>query len=198
MLTTSTLLASGLGIGAGVHAAEAQSTDRPIRRKDRALTTEEAYEVIKHTPHAVLCTTDASGQPYGVPISPVLVGDYLVFHGAADPKGRKWENMRQNPKVSVTFVGRGETASDELPGEFSVNYASAILTGKAMPVTDEAEKKKLATAIAMRHVPQAGAEGIEKYYQAGNKGIQVWKIKIEKVTGKARNKQGYFNKIKAG
>lgn len=117
-----------------------------------------------------------------------------MFHEAADPKGRKWENMRQNPKVSVTFVGKEETASEELPGESSVNYASAILTGKAISVTDEAEKKKL----AMRHVPQAGAEGIEKYSQAGNKGIQVWKIKIEKVTGKARNKQGYFNKSKAG
>ncbi|WP_293703988.1 pyridoxamine 5'-phosphate oxidase family protein [uncultured Parasutterella sp.] len=187
---TATLLSAG-----AVNAAEMKSTERPMRRTDRILTLEEAKEVIRHTPHAVLATADASGQPYGVPISPALVGNELIFHGTA-ADGRKWENLRQNPKVTVTFVGRGETASDELPGEFSVNYASAIVTGVASKVTDEAEKEKLAKAIAMRQVPQAGKEGIDKYYEAFNKGIQVWKIKITSISGKARNKQGYFNKLK--
>lgn len=191
MAATASLFAAGT-----VSAAETKSTDRPMRRKDRILTLEEAKEVIRHTPHAVLATVDASGQPYGVPISPALVGDELVFHGTA-ADGRKWENLRQNPKVTVTFVGRGETASDELPGEFSVNFASAIVSGVASKVTDEAEKEKLAKAIAMRQVPQAGKEGIDHYYKAFGKGIQVWKIKINSITGKARNKQGYFNKIKA-
>jgi hypothetical protein len=172
-------------------------TDRPMRRKDRELTEEEAYAVIRHTPHAVLCTADASGQPYGVPVSPVLVGNYLVFHGAADPNGRKWENMRENAKVSVTFVGRAETASDEIPKDFSVNYASAIVTGIAIPVTDEAEKKEFSRALARRHVPEAGDQGFEDYYTKLGAYIQLWKIEITKVTGKARNKQGYFNKIRS-
>ena len=70
MAATATLLTTG-----AVSAAEMKSTDRPMRRTDRILTLEEAKEVIRHTPHAVLATADASGQPYGVPISPALVGN---------------------------------------------------------------------------------------------------------------------------
>ena len=177
--------------------AAESNTQRPIRRKDRALTEEEAIEVIKHTEHAVIATVDASGQPYATPITPVYLDGNVYFHSAAATNGRRYVNVMQNPKVSICFVGRGETASDELPGEFSVNYASAIVEGRIELVRDEAEKKRIATAIAMRHVPQAGREGIEKYYAAGNKGIVVWKVRVTSITGKARNKQGYFNKIKS-
>ena len=177
--------------------ASETSTQRPVRRKDRMLSEAEAIEVIRHTEHATLATADASGQPYITPISPVYLDGALYFHCAADPKGRRYTNLLKNPKVSVCFVGRGETAVDELPDEFSVNYASAVVEGRAELVKDEAEKKRIALAIAGRHVPQAGAEKMAKYYEAGHKGIVVWKITVSSITGKARNKQGYFNRIKA-
>lgn len=192
-----TMAFGAAGIGSAHAADAAQSTQRPMRRKDRELTKEEAIEIIKHTEHAVLATVDKSGQPYAVCVTPVYLDGNVYFHSAAAPNGRKYTNMMQNPKVSLCFVGRAETASDELPGEFSVNFASAVVEGTAELIKDEAEKKRIATAIAMRHVPQAGKDGIEKYYAAGNKGIVVWKVTVKSITGKARNKQGYFNRIKA-
>lgn len=177
------------------HAAES-GAPHPMRRKDRELTKEEAIEIIKHTPHAVMATVGADGMPYAAPISPVYFEDNIYFHTAA-AEGLRFKNLQHNPKASICFVGRAETAADELPGEFSVNYASAIVFGTMSRITDEKEKRRIATAIAERQVPQAGAEAIKKYYDAGNKGIWVWKMTVTGITGKARNKQGYFNRIKA-
>lgn len=174
-----------------------QSTARPMRRKDRELTKEETIEIIKNTPHCLIATVDKSGTPYVTPITAVYFEGAVYFHSAADPNGRRYQNVLQNPKVSMAWVGRGETASDELPGEFSVNYASAIVEGEISRIKDEAEKKRIAAAFAQRHVPQAGKEGFEKYYAAMSKGIVFWKVKILSMSGKARNKQGYFNRIKA-
>ncbi len=175
-----------------------QSTERPLRRLDRLLTEEEALEVVRHTDHAVLGTVDAAGFPYAVPISPVWVDGALYFHCSKSERGRRTANLRQNPRVSVCFVGRAETAVDELPDNFSVNYASAIVAGRAELVTGEAERRKIALALGLRHGPVAGARAVEAYYEAFGQGIAIWKITVDSVSGKARSKQGYFNKLLQG
>lgn len=82
----------------GVQKEELRSTaDRKLRRKPRELTREQAIEVIEATPHAVLSTADLDGNPYGVPVSPVLEGDHIYFHSTGMPGGRKEDNMRMNP-----------------------------------------------------------------------------------------------------
>lgn len=53
---------------------------RPVRRRNRALSQEEALEIVCTTDHAVLSTVDAVGVPYGVPISPVYVDGLLYIH----------------------------------------------------------------------------------------------------------------------
>ena len=73
----------------GVQKEELRSTaDRKLRRKPRELTREQAIEVIEATPHAVLSTADLDGNPYGVPVSPVLEGDHIYFHSTGMPGGR--------------------------------------------------------------------------------------------------------------
>ena len=47
------------------------TADRPMRRKERELTVDQAWEVVEGTDHAVLATVDDEGNPYGVPITPV-------------------------------------------------------------------------------------------------------------------------------
>ena len=51
--------------------------------------------------------------------------------------------------------------------------------------------------ICRRHVPEAGTEAMGKHYAAMHAGIDIWRVRITSVTGKARNKQGYFNRIKS-
>ena len=166
-----------------------------MRRKDRELSREETLTVIRHTPHCVIATVDESGTPYATPITAVLFEGAVYFHSSSDVNGRRYQNALQNDKVSIVWIGRGETAADELPKDFSVNYASAIVEGRISLVTDEGEKKRVAKAFCLRHVPQAGEEAIDKYYAAGGKYVVFWKVTIDSLSGKARNKQGYFNRI---
>lgn len=49
------------------------TSGRPMRRKERELTVDQAWEVVEGTDHAVLATVDDEGNPYGVPITPVAV-----------------------------------------------------------------------------------------------------------------------------
>lgn len=172
-----------------------ESTSRPMRRKDRELTAEEAWEIVRHTDHAVLACCDSSGTPYAVPVTPVCFEGAIYFHGTVDPEGRRNVNLTQNPRVSLCFIGRGETAADEIPASFTVNYASAIVEGTASQITDPAEKCRILKAIAGRHVPEAGPEAIRMHATQGEAAVSIWKIAVDSITGKARNKLGYFNRI---
>ncbi len=183
--------------GSAAHAAEKTEGAHPMRRKDRQLTDEETLEVIQHTHHAVLGTVGADGTPYAVPVTPLYIDGTIYFHTAADQKGLRYKNITANPKVSLCYIGRADIAGDEIPKHFAVNYASAIVSGRVSQVTDEAEIKRFFLAFCEHLVPYATPEEVEDGYKRGRPGIFVWKIAIDSMTGKARNKQGYFNKLRS-
>ena len=56
--------------------------DMPMRNQKFALTREETLDVIRRTDHAVLSLADGTGEPYGVPITPILLDGKIYFHGA--------------------------------------------------------------------------------------------------------------------
>ena len=156
--------------------------DRPLRRTARALTREQALEVIDFTDHAVLSTCDPAGNPYGTAVSPVRVGDVLYFHSTGLPGGRKTDNMLANPRVSLCFIGKAVT----LPKWYTVDFASAVVTGTARPVTDEDEKMKAMRAILRRHAPGNSDARNDVQFEVRMPWAAVWRIDIENVTGKAR------------
>ena len=124
-----------------------QSTDRPMRRKDRELTREEALAIIEHTPHCVIATVDSSGTPYAPPVPAALIDGAVYFHSSSEINGRRNLHALQNDKVSIVWIGRGETAADELPKDFSVNYASAIVSVLISLVSEEDEQLRVATSF---------------------------------------------------
>ena len=107
------------------------TADRPMRRKERELTVDQAWEVVEGTDHAVLATVDDEGNPYGVPITPVAADrKRIYFHATGKPGGRKSDNMKMNRRVSLTYIGKELT----VPELYTVDYASAIV-GILMPGT---------------------------------------------------------------
>lgn len=190
MLQRRTLLATMLfGISSAALAANAEvkSTEREMRRSDRKLTEEECLYLIRHTPHAVLSTTDNSGTPYGVPVTPILLGGKLYFH-CSKMGGRKVDNMKQNDKVSLCFIGKDDISQPE----FAVNFASVIVAGTAKEITNPQEIKRIQLEICKERAPEAGAEAAVKYFEKTGGGITVWEITPTKISGKARNKHLYF------
>lgn len=188
------LLAAGSALSVGLVAktqaqtAPHSSTERPVRRKDYELTEAEARYVIEHTDHAVLATADDSGTPYATPITPFLYDGKIYFHGTKDPKSRKLNNLKQNPRVSIAWVGTSPIKEDE----FTVKYVSAIVAGTAKEVTDAGAKQRIFEAFCNRFVPsQARKKALEVIAGSINDAV-VWEVTIEKLTGKAKAKQPFF------
>lgn len=197
-LTRRSLLGAGLAAAAATttaaaHAAPAPaaaSTERPVRRKDYELTREEALYVIEHTDHAVLATADASGTPYAVPVTPVLIGGKLYFHGTKDEKSRKLLNLRQNARVSLAWVGTSPIKEDE----FTVKYVSAVVAGHAREVTDPKEKQRIFEGFTARFAPSQTLEKQREVIAGSIRDAALWEVTIDKVTGKAKAKQPFFGK----
>ena len=151
---------------------------RPIRRSDRALTQEQAHEILKKGEYGVLSTVSPDGQPYGVPVSYALTGNALYFHCAVE--GHKLDNLAANPHVSFCVVGTTEV----LPDKFATRYESAIVFGAASELTGE-EKH----AALMELLKKYSADFIEKgerYVESDIEKTRVFKIEIEALSGKAR------------
>lgn len=156
--------------------------DRALRRTERELTPEQTFEVIRATEHAVLSTADEDGNPYGVPVTPVLIDGALYFHSTGRAGGRKEDNLLMNPRVSLCFIGKAMT----VPNLYTVDFASAVVTGRASKVTDEKERERIMRAIVARLAPQNSKARNDIQFANRFALAAVWKVEIEKATGKAR------------
>jgi nitroimidazol reductase NimA-like FMN-containing flavoprotein (pyridoxamine 5'-phosphate oxidase superfamily) len=95
-----------------------------LRRKDRAITEEEAIALLNKAEYGVLSTVTENGKPYGVPLNFCIIDHRIYFHCAIE--GQKIENIKQNESVSFCAVGNTEI----LPDKFGTKYESVIVSGK--------------------------------------------------------------------
>jgi nitroimidazol reductase NimA-like FMN-containing flavoprotein (pyridoxamine 5'-phosphate oxidase superfamily) len=151
---------------------------RPIRRADRALTDEQAAEILHKGEYGILSTVSPEGQPYGVPVSYAYADEALYFHCAVE--GHKLENLSANPRVSFCVVGPTEV----LPDKFATRYESAIVFGQASELNGEAKHAAL-TELLKKYSPDFIEKG-EKYIESDVEKTRVFKIEIEALSGKAR------------
>jgi nitroimidazol reductase NimA-like FMN-containing flavoprotein (pyridoxamine 5'-phosphate oxidase superfamily) len=152
-----------------------------IRRRDRALGTEEAYAILAKGDHGVLATWGEDGYPYAVPINHVLDGEVLYLHCAQ--AGHKLENLQHCDKVSYCVV----TEAEVLPRELATQYESAVAFGRARRVEDPDEKYRALVALLQRFAPEHMAHGMEELRTSFER-TAVLRIDLERVTGKARKK----------
>jgi len=117
---------------------------RDIRRADRALTKDQAREILARAEHGVLATVGADGWPYAVPVNHVLSENVLYIHCALE--GHKLENIAHEERVSFCAVA-GATV---LPAKLSTLYESAVVFGRAALVTDPTEKRRALELLAVR------------------------------------------------
>lgn len=150
-----------------------------MRRKDREITTEEAWQIVERSDHGVIAMTTAEG-PYAVPVNLVRAGDALYFHSALE--GRKIDALMQNPEVCVSFVAHEEIVGEKL----TTRYDSAIVFGTAAQLTDETERWEALRLLCERFAPDH-MDAFESSRSALPR-TAVWKITAKTVTGKANRK----------
>lgn len=125
---------------------------RPMRRRDRELPREEALRAARAAGHAVLSFIHPdTGAPQGVPISPVVTPEGIVYWHSTNEASLKGEGLKKDPRASLTFIAYAE----DLPEEYTVDYASTVMTGRAHIVTDPQERRQAMLEICRRY---AGAE----------------------------------------
>ena len=108
-----------------------------LRRKDRAITNEEAMAILRKAEYGVLSTVSPDGKPYGVPLNFCLVGSCIYFHCAVE--GRKIDNIKNNKNVSFCVIGDTEI----LPDKFGTKYESVIVAGEIEESFDKDKQEAL-------------------------------------------------------
>ncbi len=158
-------------------------THHSLRRQDRAISEDNAMKVIRAAHFAVLSTVGEDGLPYGVPVNAALSDGVLYVHGTKAEESRKAANLASHPAVSLCFTA----FEKRVAADYSTDYASAIVEGTAAVVTDPAEKEKALLAICAQHALEAETAATLDYIRKGAAYAKVWRITIDRVTGKSRN-----------
>lgn len=105
---------------------------RGVRRKDRVIPDEEAWDLLRRAEYGVLSTVSEDGRPYGVPLNYCVAEDSIYIHSALE--GRKIENLEHGASqgASVSFCVVGDT--EVMPEKFGTKYESVIVAGRVEEV----------------------------------------------------------------
>ena len=151
---------------------------KALRRKDRAITKDEAIALLNRAEYGVLSTVTENGKPYGVPLNFCMIDRCIYFHCAVE--GQKIDNIKKNKSVSFCAVGNTEI----LPEKFGMIYESVIVSGEVEEVFDM-NKQIAMEGMLHKYSPDYFDKGI-KYIEGLKEKTRVFKITINTLTGKAR------------
>ena len=151
----------------------------PMRRKDRQMSEEFAYEIADKCVFASLATVNEDGSPYCIPVNIARNGRRLYFHSAK--AGQKIENLRRNNAVCLCCVGDTNVPD----GRFTMDFESAVIYGHARELTAEAEKVEALRLICMRHAP-GNMDDFSNAMERSLERTSVWTIEIDEITGKRK------------
>jgi len=150
-----------------------------MRRTERQMDEEEALELLQQGEYGILSTADLDHQPYGVPLSYILVDKYIYFHCAIE--GHKLRNIAENSKSCFTVVGKTHL----VPEKFTTEYESVIAFGEVCRVEDDVEKVMALRAFVKKYSGAFTLEGDQYITNAKQKTV-VFKMRIQLFRGKHR------------
>ena len=149
-----------------------------MRRKDKAMQGGAVIGLLQNGEYGVLSTVDGNEQPNGVPLKYVQMNNCIYIHCVLE--GHKLDNLALNHKVSFCVVGR----TNLLPAEFSTEFESVIVFGRASVIEGE-ERYQALNALIEKYSPDFVSEG-SAYIEKFDSQTHVVRIEIAKMTGKAK------------
>lgn len=152
-----------------------------MRRKDREMNKDFAFSVLDKAPFVTLSMVNED-KPYSVPVSIARDNDILYFHCALE--GTKIDILNKNNNVTLTAVSKCKPR----PIDFTLEYESAVVNGKAFSVIDEKEKIYALKLICEKYA----LSNMDNFENAINRSLHrtnIIKIEIDDIYGK-RKKYG--------
>lgn len=154
-----------------------------MRRKEKEIVEQEALEAVIRCCQVCRLAMNDSGYPYVVPLNFGYRKGVLYFHGAM--KGKKLRLLKQDNRAAFEMDTQLEVVENEAACSWSMNYQSIIGRGRISMVNSPQEKKE-ALAIIMAHY----ADGTFEFPDKNVSGTAVFKLTIEKITGKQSGIKG--------
>lgn len=151
---------------------------KTMRRIERQMNEMESLELLKKCDYGILSTCGEDNQPYGVPLSYVVIGKDIYFHCAG--VGTKLDNISVNDKVCFSVVGKTKVLQDQ----FSTEYESVIVFGHAIKLTEE-EKYEPLMEFLKKYSPEFIKEG-QLYIDKAKGKTTIIKIESYSLSGKHR------------
>lgn len=106
-----------------------------LRRKDRALTKEEALQLITESQVGRLATIGIDGYPTITPYNYILWNDKIIIHTGLN--GTTLNNIYKDNRVTFEVEYVGPVSWAEKPCDFGQFYKSVIIKGKADIIVSE-------------------------------------------------------------
>ena len=105
---------------------------RPLRRKKRAITDEEARELLATCKRGVFAVNGDDGYPYAIPVNYFFDAEHdkIYFHGAK--AGHKVDSLKRDDKVCFTVYGN-EWYQD---GDWAPYVMSTVVFGRCRLAND--------------------------------------------------------------
>ena len=151
---------------------------RPLRRKKRAITDEEARELLATCKRGVFAVNGDDGYPYAIPVNYFFDAEHdkIYFHGAK--AGHKVDALKRDDKVCFTVYGNEHFE----PGDWAPYVQSTVVFGRCHLIDDAAATKARVRELGMKYYPSA--EEVEEEIAKDIKGVQLYEITIEHLCGK--------------
>jgi uncharacterized protein len=163
-----------------------------VRYQQRAKEEVWARAFLHKTPFGMVAT-EFEGQPFMKPS--LFVYDEsrnaIYIHGALE--GRMRTNLEANPRVCFSVAEMGRLLPADTAMEFGVEYASVVVFGEAVTITDEDEARKGLQLLLDRYFPhmQAGVDYREIIEEELNI-TAVYRIDIHAMSGKETHMPAEF------
>ena len=145
---------------------------RPMRRAARAIPDE------AESCRGVLAVNGDDGYPFAIPVNYFYeeAQGKIYFHGAK--AGQKVDALKKSDKVCFTVYGNEHFE----PGEWAPYVQSTVVFGRCHLIEDAALTEAKVRELAAKYYP--GPEEIEAEIAKAIKGVQLYEIEIEHLTGK--------------
>ena len=120
--------------------------EHKMHKASRQLSDAETMEILKKGDHGTLSVQGDDGYPYATPINYIVVDGKVYLHSAR--YGYKIECLQRSPKCCFSAI----ISAQIIPSKITAAFESVVLTGTAVFVTDQAEKRTvLENFVTQKH-----------------------------------------------
>lgn len=152
-----------------------------IRRQDRVMNEDEARELLRNGEYGFLAMQAVEGGGYGIPLTYAWDAERRAVYIHCAPEGRKLLCLAAEPRVSFCIVGRTHI----LPEQFTTEYQSLLLFGRATAELGEEERMHALELILQKHCAHMVETG-RKFAAASFHRTRAIRIDIEAWSAKTK------------